>query len=178
MGAYDAIFVHDTGTVNDGEFLGYISGFGGTVVATYIIDNLVPVSGDSLGSGWGNPHIGSWPIPISIDIAEETGNFFIVWNDTPSMVEVWQAQDGKFDGETDASYNGRVYCLDSDGSGGFWNGFFPEVGFAPGVKHFTPDDPFTGTLIDDTANHISLPEVWGTPYELICIPGDKLPILI
>jgi len=177
MTAYDAVFVHDTGTVNDGEFLGYISGFAGTVVPTYIIDTLTPVDGDPLGPGWGNPHIGSWPVPLSIDVAEETGNFFIVWNDTDSIVEVWTAQGGKLAGETNASNTGIVFSLDTDGSGGFWNGFFPEWGFAPGIKHFTPDGPQPGELVENMSDAISLPEVWGTPYELICIPGDKLLVL-
>jgi len=177
MAAYDAIFVHDTGTINDGEFLGYISGYGGTVVATYIIDTTTPEQGDSLGPDWGNPHMLSWPVPVSIDIAEETGNFFIAWDDVEPIVEVWQAQVGKLAGETDASSNGRVFCLDTDGSGGFWNGYYPEMGFANGIKHFTPDGPEPGTLLEVTADHISLPETWGTPHELICIPGDKLLVL-
>jgi len=176
MGALDGIFVHDTGTETDGEFLGYISGFAGTVVISVIIDTLEPEEGHPMGSGWGNPHVGSWPTPNSIDVAEETGRFFIVWSDKVPIVEVWEAS-GKLDGETDASNNGQVFCLDTDGSGGFWNAYFPEVGFAPGIKHFIPGGSDPGTLTEVTEDAISLPEAWGTPAELICIPDDRLLVL-
>ncbi len=178
MGAYDALFVHNTGTDADGEFLGYISGFAGTVVTTYIIDTLTPLDGHGLtGSGWGNPHIGSWPVPLSIDVSEENGQFFIAWNDIPSIIEVWDTTSGKLAGQTDASSNGTIFCLDTDGSGGFWNAYFPEMGFAPGIKHFTPDGPQPGTLIEKTADSFLLPETWGTPTEVIVIPGDTLLVL-
>jgi hypothetical protein len=179
MPAYDACFVHDTGTEADGEFMGYISGYAGTVCLTYIIDTLTPESGHGLqGPNWGNPQITKWPVPVSIDISEEQGRFFIVWDTNYSIVEMWSASTGKFDGETDAAGGGTVFSLDTDGHSGFWCGYFPEYGFAPGIKHFIPDgagDP--GTLVEDTANHIMLGEVWGTPYELIVLPDDKLLVL-
>ncbi|MCX6646682.1 MAG: hypothetical protein NTY09_10035 [bacterium] len=179
MPAYDACFVHDTGTEADGEFMGYISGFAGTVCLTYIIDTLTPETGHGLqGANWGNPQIGKWPVPVSIDISEEAGRFFIVWNTNYSIVEVWSASTGKFDGETDAAGGGQVFSLDTDGHGGFWCGYFPEAGFAPGIKHFLPDGAGeTGTLVEDMPNHIMLGEVWGTPIELIVIPDNRLLVL-
>jgi hypothetical protein len=176
MPALDACFVHDTGSDADGELMAYISGFAGTVCLTYNVDTLDWTDGHGLGSGWGNPHILSWPTPDSIDIAEESGRFFIVWSDTKSIVEVWN-RDGKLAGQTDASNSGQVFSLDTDGHYGFWDGFFPEVGFAPGIKHFTPDGPEPGTLVEKVEDAISLPEVWGTPVELICIPDDTLLVL-
>jgi len=177
MEAFDAVFVHDTASPADGEFLGYIGGFAGTVVTTYIIDTLVPEDGHGLGGAdWGNPHPGSWPVPLSIDIAEESGEFFIVWNDRPAIVELWE-YDGKLNGETDASNDGRVFCLDTDGNGGFWNAFFPHIGFAPGIKHFLPDGPEPGTLVEKTEDGFLLPEAWGTPQELICFPDQVLLVL-
>jgi len=177
MEAWDSLFVHDTGTLTDGEFLGYISGFAGTVVVTYNIDTLTPVDGHPLGPGWGNPHLGSWPVPYSIDVAEETGRFFIAWNDTEAIVEVWEAAAGKLAGQTDASNDGHVYCLDTDGSGGFWDAYFPNAGFACGIKHFLPDGPQPGTLVEKTEDHIMLPEAWGVPQEVICIPDQTLLVL-
>jgi hypothetical protein len=156
--------------------MAYISGFAGTVCLTYNVDTLEWTDGHGLGSGWGNPHIGFWPTPDSIDIAEESGRFFVVWSDIKSIVEVWE-HDGKLAGQTDASNNGTVYCLDTDGHYGFWDGFDPEVGFAPGIKHFTPDGPEPGTLVEKVEDAISLPEVWWTPVELICIPDDTLLVL-
>lgn len=176
MEALDAIFIHDTGTETDGEFLGYIIGIAGTLVITVIIDTLEPEAGHNLGMDWGNPHIGSTPTPNSIDVAEETGRFFIAWSDSEAIVEVWEVS-GKLDGETNASNNGQVFCLDTDGSGGFWNAYFPEFGFAPGIKHFIPDEPDSGRLSEVTADAISLPEAWGTPTEIICIPDDRLLVL-
>jgi hypothetical protein len=177
MPASDDCFVHNTGTDADGELMGYISGFAGTVVTTYMVDTTTPSNGHGFtGGGWGNPHILSWPVPNSIDIAEESGRFFIAWSDTPSIVEVW-AYDGKLKGETDASNNGTVYCLDTDGHGGFWDGYFPEYGFAPGIKHFTPDGPDPGTLVEEPADAFTLPETWGTPFEIVCIPDDTILIL-
>jgi len=177
MGAPDAVFVHDTGTDSDGEFLGYISGFAGTVVATYIIDTLTPEDGHPLGTGWGNPQPGSWPVPISIDVSEEYGQFFIVWSTNESLVEVWEAEDGKLAGSTDAAGGGRVFSIDTDGSGGFWCGYYPEIGFAPGIKHFVPDGPQPGTLVEETSDTFLLPEAWGTPHELAVIPGERLLVL-
>ena len=60
MKAEDSCFVHDTGYPCDGELLGYISGFAGTVVTTYDVSTLTPETGHGLGGGgweiriWGN----------------------------------------------------------------------------------------------------------------------------
>lgn len=178
MPAYDACFVHDTGTLADGEFMGYISGFAGTVCLTYIIDTLIPESGNGLqGPGWGNPQITQWPVPVSIDVSEEAGTFFICWDTNYSIVEVWSATTGKYNGETDAAGGGRVFCLDTDGNYGFWCGFFPEYGFEPGIRHFVPDGTQPGTLVLDVDNYIPLGEVWGSPVEIIVIPDDRLLVL-
>ena len=124
----------------------------------------------------GNPHMGKSVTPNSIDIAEESGRFFISWSDTPSIVEVWDYS-GKLAGQTDASEGGTVYGLDTDGHGGFWDGYYPNEGFAPGIKHFVPSTGDPGSLVEKTDDAILLGEVWGTPYELVCIPDKTLLIL-
>ena len=176
MPALDACFVHDTGHACDGEFMGYISGFAGTVCQTYVVDTTTAMTGHGLtGAGWGNPHIASWPTPNSIDISEESGQFFIAWSDTPAIVEVWECGAGKLDGQTDASNDGTVYCLDTDGHGGFWDAYFPHAGFACGIKHFSPTGPLPGQLVEDVS--LQMPEAWGTPQEVICIPDKVLLVL-
>jgi hypothetical protein len=175
MPALDACFIHSTGHDVDGDFMGYISGFAGTVCQTYNIDTTTPTNGHNLtGSNWGNPHITSWPTPNSIDISEELGQFFIAWSDTPGIVEVWQDGIGKLEGETDASEGGRVEGLDTDGHGGFWDVYYPYIGFSDGIKHFVPGT-VPGTLTEDVSFLIG--EAWGTPMEVICIPDQVLLVL-
>ena len=174
MAALDACFVHDTGQPADGELLGYISGFAGTVVTTYNVDTTTPAPGHGLSGGWGNPHIGSWPTPNSIDISEEMGRFFVVWSDTVAYVEE-RTYDGTMLNKVDASAGGQVYCLDTDGYAGWWDVFFPQVGFAEGIKHFVPN-AIMG-FSEATQDAVGIPEAWGHVVEIICIPDDCILIL-
>jgi hypothetical protein len=173
MSAPDAAFVHDTGSASDGYFMGYLSGFAGTVCTTYNVDSTSGSDGPGLAGKWGNPYISSWPVPFSIDISEEQGLFFVVWDLFKSNVEVW-TWDQPNDPPPlviDASNTGDIRGLDTDGSGGWWNAYFPEFGFAQGVKHFIPDGG--GGYIEDSDNGFQLPEAWGTVYEVICIPSEN-----
>ncbi len=175
MSALDGAFVHDTGSLADGEFMIYISGFAGTVCSTYIVDTTEPEEGHGFtGGGWGNPYIGTWPTPISIDISEEMGRFFIVWSGHETDVEEWTYGDGQLN-VTDASNTGTVKGLDTDGSGGWWNAYFPQAGFAESIKHFVPNASMTFSEVPE--DHISMPEAWGSIVEVVCIPDDTLLIL-
>ncbi|HDS29885.1 MAG TPA: hypothetical protein ENN67_02450 [Firmicutes bacterium] len=175
LGALDSCFVHSTGSDADGEMMAYISGFGGTVCTTVNVDTTTPQEGHGMGGGsWGNPFPGEWPTPISIDIAEETGRFFIVWSGYQSFVEEWSYYDGRMT-VTNASNTGIVKGLDTDGNGGWWNAYFPQYGFADGIKHFIPNTSMTYSEVPE--DHISVPEAWGSITELICIPDDTIMIL-
>ena len=176
MPALDLCFVHDTGSLSDGEMMTYISGFAGTICSTVIVDSTTPEDGHGMGgSNWGNPYIGEWPTPTSIDVSEEMGRFFIVWSGHESNVEEWTFDDGIVLNITDASNTGQVRGLDTDGNGGWWNGYFPEVGFAQGIKHFVPNASMEFSEV--SVDHISLPEAWGLITEVIVIPDDTLLIL-
>jgi hypothetical protein len=174
MDPLDICFVHDTGTDVDGEFMAYINGFAGTVVTTYIIDTTTPQEGHGLGGNWGNPYVGQWPIPKSIDISEEYGRFFVVWDIDTTYVEEW-TYDGIMLNKVDASNLGDVRALDTDGSGGFWDAYFPEYGFAQGVKHFVPNASMTFSEVPE--DHINIPEAWGYVTEVLWIPDETLLIL-
>lgn len=175
---FDACFVKDTQYPCDGEFMGYLNVFNTlTTCVTYNVDNLNPQPGHGLGGNeWENAKPGYIAVPISIDVVEKSGRFFIVWDVQKDTVEMWEYS-GKVPGQTVVHKGGMVFALDTDEWGGFWCAYYTGYGTSWGIKHYWLPGTEPGTWGEDPQHHITLPDNWGVPTEIICIPNDTLLVL-